>query len=120
MISINIVPTTLLSRLLIPKFISRKNKCAIINVTSLAGVYPTPYFSVYCGTKAYGNFLTSCLASEYPNIDILSFKPSEVSTNMTANKPEDIMTISTSACVEGLFNELGYTSSTYGHWKHEV
>jgi short-subunit dehydrogenase len=73
--------------------LKRNKKSAVINIGSFAGVLPTSCFPVYSATKAYINFLTKNLSEEYPNIDIMVLNPNEVSTNMTYNKPADIMTI---------------------------
>ena len=72
---------------------NRTQKSAIINIGSFAGLIPTMYFSVYSATKSYINFFTKNLAAENPELDIMVLNPNEVSTNMTYNKPKDIMTI---------------------------
>ena len=42
--------------------------------------------NVYCGSKAFGDLLSRSLAYEYPELDIISLRPSEVSTPMTYHK----------------------------------
>jgi short-subunit dehydrogenase len=68
-------------------------KSGIINVASFAGELPCIYFNLYGATKAFLIHFTKGLKLEYPEIDIMALNPSEVSTNMTFNKPTDIMTI---------------------------
>lgn len=75
---------------------------------------PTIYFSVYSATKAYINFLTKCIAEENKNIDIIVINPNEVSTNMTYNKPVDIMTILPKDCVKDALKDLGKEEETDG------
>ncbi|CAD8115886.1 unnamed protein product [Paramecium sonneborni] len=118
-IIVNCLPITMLSKRFIPRFLQRnKQKSAIINVTSLAGKFPTPYFNVYSATKAYGEFLTTTLKAEYPELEIFSLSPGEVSTNMTQNRPPSFLTISASDCANGLIKRMG--SNTSGHWNHEI
>lgn len=59
LITINCLPLTLLTKRLIPNMLKRKPyKSAIVNVTSLAGEFPTSYFNVYSASKAYGEYVT--------------------------------------------------------------
>ena len=92
----------------------RKFKSAIINVGSFAGLIPTVCFPVYSATKSYINFFTKNLAAENPDLDIMVLNPNEVSTNMTFNKPKDIMTILPKDCVEAALMDLGNQEETDG------
>lgn len=67
------------------------------------------------------DFLSRSLSYEYnKQIDIISLRPSEVSTPMTYNKQVDLMTIMPSDCSRGLINDLGYEKTTNGHWNHSL
>ena len=94
----------------------RKENSAILNVGSFAGVLPTLYFSVYSGTKAYINFLSKAIAAEHPEIDIMVLNPNEVSSNMTFNKPPDLMTILPRDCVRAAFKDLGKEKDSDGRF----
>lgn len=75
--------------------------------------------NVYSASKAYVDFLSRALSYEYDHkIDIISLRPSEVSTPMTYNKQTDIMTIKPEDCARGLLNDLGHDKVTNGHWSH--
>ncbi len=63
-----------------------KLKSAIINISSLGCLYPMPYYNVYIGAKAFVDMFSRSLTYEFPMLDIMSVRPSEVSTAMTANK----------------------------------
>ncbi|CAD8116347.1 unnamed protein product [Paramecium primaurelia] len=118
-IIVNCMPVTMLCKRFIPQLLKRKShKSAIINVTSLAGQIPTPYFNVYSASKSYGEFLTQTLSVEYPELEIFALRPSEVSTNMTFNRKPDLMTITSSDCADGLLKRMG--QNTNGHWNHEI
>lgn len=121
LITINCLPLTLLTRRLLPVMRSRRPlRSAVVNVTSLAGEFPTSYFNVYSASKAFGDFLTKSISFEYPEMDIISLKPSEVSTNMTFNRPPDLLTITPQDCASGLLRQLGYGEDTNGDWRHEL
>jgi short-subunit dehydrogenase len=70
----------------------KKERRLIINVSSLAAELPISYFTVYNAAKLYVDRLTTICALEYPEIDFMSLRPSEVSTKMTGFK-KDIFTI---------------------------
>lgn len=68
-----------------------------------------PLHNVYSASKTFVDFLSRALSYEYEkSIDIISLRPSEVSTTMTYNKPIDILTITPKDCAEGLLNDLGH------------
>lgn len=112
LIKINCFPASLISRHFIPKLLERKkrtkNQGAIVNVSSIAGIIPMPLHNVYSASKAYVDRLTIALQYENPELDIVSLRPSEVSTPMTFNKKTDIMTITAEECAEGFLDNLGH------------
>jgi len=81
---------------------------------------PLPLHNVYSASKAYVNQLTKILALEYPAIDWLVLRPSEVSTPMTCHKPLDIFTITPRQCAAGTLNDLGHRVETNGHISHKI
>jgi short-subunit dehydrogenase len=91
----------------------------MINVASMAAELPTSYFSVYNACKIYVDRLTRASALEYPEVDFMSLKPSEVKTRMTSFK-EDIFTISADKCVKALLNDIGYQTISHGHTLHAI
>ena len=64
--------------------------------------------NVYSASKAFDDYLSRSLSYEYPELDIISLRPSEVSTPMTFNKKKDILTIGPEECAEGLLKGLSY------------
>jgi 17beta-estradiol 17-dehydrogenase / very-long-chain 3-oxoacyl-CoA reductase len=78
-----------------------------------------PLHNVYSASKAYLDFLSRALSYEYQKtIDIISLRPSEVSTPMTHNKKTDLLTILPEDCARGLLNDLGHERVTNGHISH--
>ena len=89
----NTLPASILSNKLIKRFLKRSKKSAIITLASGACQVPMAGYHVYGASKIFNDFLSRSLAYEYPQFDIMSVRPSEVSTPMTSNKPTDILTI---------------------------
>lgn len=120
MIYINCLPPVLLTRKILPKIHARPKKGGVINVSSGAAIVPLAYYSTYSGTKALVDLFTRSIADEFPDIDIMSLKPFDVSTKMIYYREPDVMTITMEECVRGTLNDLGHQDGTYGHWKHKL
>ncbi len=118
-ISINCFPEVMISRKVLPRLLARKHKSAIINVSSVAGVYPMPYISLYSATKAYNDYFSRAIAEEYKGkIDVMSLRPNMVATLMSRARP-NFFVLSTEECAAGALGKLGYESFTYGNWRHD-
>lgn len=74
------------------------------------GEMPIPLHNVYSASKGYVNQLTRNLTLEYPEIDWLVLRPSEVCTPMTCNKPLDIFTITAKKCASSTLDDLGHVA----------
>ena len=98
LITVNTIPISLFSHRLIQRFLKRNKKSAIINLSSSAIDVPYNGYHAYSASKAYDDYLSRCLSYEYPKLDIISLRPSEVSTPMTSNKDIDFMTITAKQC----------------------
>ncbi len=69
MIDLHIVCLTRLTKAVLPQMIERNNG-TIINVSSLAGLFPFPRHNIYAGTKAYIKQFTECLYIDLLNTNI--------------------------------------------------
>jgi short-subunit dehydrogenase len=80
-INVNVSALTLLTRLLLPQMIARKNG-AILNVSSTAGFLPIPGMAVYAASKAYVNSFTEALRVELrgSGVSVLALCPGPVHT----------------------------------------
>lgn len=119
-IVINCWAGTFMTRTLVKRMATRR-RAAVLNLSSMIGLYPGHHYNIYSASKAFTDMLSRCLAREYRNVDFISICPSEVSTAMTGNKPTDIWTIMPSDCVSWSLNDLakGYIQSE-GHWRHKA
>jgi 17beta-estradiol 17-dehydrogenase / very-long-chain 3-oxoacyl-CoA reductase len=78
---------TFLAHFLLPIFLKRERRSAIINLSSIAGEYPIPFISTYSATKAYNDFFSQALQMEYSyKVDILSVRPMYVETGLSKMK----------------------------------
>ena len=68
-VSLNVSVLTELSLKFLPQLLS-KNRGGIINIGSVAGFFPGPYFSVYYATKAYVQSFTCAIAHELKSSNV--------------------------------------------------
>lgn len=120
LINVNCTTPVLICKNFIKRLTTRTNRGGIINVSSGSMVQYMPYFSAYAGSKSMVDLFTGSLADEFPNLDIISLKPFDVSTRMNDFRDTDIMTISAEKCVKGTLRDLGHQDGTYGHWLHKI
>jgi 17beta-estradiol 17-dehydrogenase / very-long-chain 3-oxoacyl-CoA reductase len=53
----------------------RKQKSAVINLSSFAGEMAYPFITLYAATKAFNKEISNAIAVEYPSIDVMCLKP---------------------------------------------
>jgi short-subunit dehydrogenase len=83
LINCNVVSCTKMTAICLPVML-RKRKGIIINNASASGRIPTPMLTVYSATKAYMDFFSRALNTEYANKGIIvqSLNPYFVSTKV--------------------------------------
>jgi len=113
----NVYPQIYLTQGLIPQLNKRSktHKTGIINLSSNLGTEVIlPYFSIYSATKAFNDHFSQALASEYPNIDILSARLGRTKTNMnpTAKTLPEVAVVSILKAL-GRHRETTGTISSY-------
>lgn len=57
-INVNIIPMTMMSHYMIPHMLKRKQRSAIVNISSFSAEHPIPYVSNYSATKVYNDFFS--------------------------------------------------------------
>ncbi len=120
MIAVDCTALLLLNQCFVKKMNNRAHRSGIINVSSAVVQVPLAFYSSYNGVKALVDTFTYSVADEYRNIDFMSMKPYDVSTNMINNRQPDPMTISRTECVKGFLDCLGHEVQSVGHWKHRI
>ena len=127
LMTVNLQPLVSLTYRVLPGLIARATKkpnpkkSLIINISSISGVLPTPYFSIYSSTKAFMEAFTKTLAEEYRGkCEFMVVRPNFMSTNMNFNAREDFETISPMDCVNGVLRDIGRAEVSNGHWRHHL
>lgn len=121
-LTINCIAMTLLTRKIVPKMLTRRKKSAIINISSLISMKPCPYIAVFAASKAFVDSFSKGISLEgniNKKIDVLSLKVFQISTNMI-NKSKGFWILDPLECAQSCLKNLGYETSTFGHWKHEL
>lgn len=118
---VNMEPLVFLTYRLLPQMIARNKKSIVINISSISGALPTPYFSLYSSTKAFMEAFNSTLKEEYRNkVDFLIVRPNFMSTNMNFNHKTGFETITPKDCVDGVLRDIGRSEVSNGNWKHHL
>ena len=103
-----------------------KNKGAIINLASVSGLSPQPLQTVYAATKAYMDFFSRGLQTEYASkgITVQTICPSYICTSMVSfsdklSKPSFFVP-SPDDFAASAIRTLGFSSYTTGYWTHSL
>lgn len=121
MLAINIYPVSLLSRILIPKMLTRNKKSLIINLASISAKFSAPFLGIYSASKSFNDVFAKSLAIEFEGrIDVMSLKPNYVSTKMTNKKKVGGLVITPKECADACLRDAGLVVETAGSWKHDV
>ncbi|EWS76394.1 oxidoreductase, short chain dehydrogenase/reductase family protein (macronuclear) [Tetrahymena thermophila SB210] len=120
-ISMNIGAQALLTRGLISQISSRKQKGAIINLSSVTSLTPLAGFILYGASKLFNDYFSRALEEEYKGkLDVISVKPGWVATPMTDKMKKKQLEITPQQCASSVLRQLGRISVTAGHFQHEI
>jgi 17beta-estradiol 17-dehydrogenase / very-long-chain 3-oxoacyl-CoA reductase len=119
---VNCVSQVMMTKKILPNMLYRKNKSAIISISSISGTSFIGYLQPYAATKAFNDFFSKALTEEYGNkLDILSMTPHFIRTAMTFNKRiGGWFNIEVEQFVESTLDKLGYETHSAGHPKHQL
>ena len=120
LMKVNTVTATLLTKRLLPYFLLRKNRSAVINVSSVNSIVAVKGYSYYNASKSFLDMLARTLQIQYQDkVDFLSVRHATVSTRMSMYA-ETVDSLSVGDAVRGALSRLGSVDWTYGHWVHQV
>mmetsp|Transcript_20544 Transcript_20544/g.22904 ORF Transcript_20544/g.22904 Transcript_20544/m.22904 type:complete len:151 (+) Transcript_20544:482-934(+) len=110
----------MLTSFLINKLISRNQKSAIINVSSIANYVPAPYLGLYSASKRFMSIFSYYLNDNYGDkIDVQDLCPGYVSTKIAGfRQGHDVITAQ--QCVESSLRDLGQELSTVPSMIHSL
>ena len=124
-LDVNVTHVVMMTSFFLPKLLARKQRGAIINVSSMIGYFDGFAGSaVYGASKAYVNYFTLALAKEVEgrNLDVQCFTPGMAATNLwQETSKNNMLGITAKSVVSGSLRDLGqggFVSS--GHWNHDV
>ena len=121
----NMMQCTYLPKLMVNQLNSRFEKtcqkAAMIFVSSISAIRPMPGVALYSSSKIYTSYLAEALAYELKDtVDVISYRPGEVDTNMNPNNSGRQGFISAERAVTVCFRDLGVDHMTYGDESHEI
>ncbi|BHF76163.1 Inactive hydroxysteroid dehydrogenase-like protein 1 [Sparganum proliferum] len=126
MIVCNVTSATCMTRIALPKMLSSPPPDGvhryIVNIASQSGCFPTPYLSVYAGTKAFVVHFTASLAGELAGtcVKVQTISPGFVATAMTGLKRPTFFAPGASTFAASALSMLGVASETCGYFAHEL
>ncbi|XP_029000468.1 very-long-chain 3-oxoacyl-CoA reductase-B [Betta splendens] len=121
MVNINITSVCQMTRLVLPRMVERK-KGAILNISSASGMYPVPLLTVYSATKAFVDFFSQGLQTEYRSkgIIIQSVLPFFVTTKLSKIRRPTLDVPSPERYVAAELSTVGLQTQTNGYLPHAV
>ncbi|XP_064308383.1 very-long-chain 3-oxoacyl-CoA reductase [Phalacrocorax carbo] len=121
MININIMAICKMTRLVLPGMLER-SKGVILNISSAAGMYPTPLLTLYAATKAFVDYFSRGLHAEYKSKGIIvqSVLPYYVATKMSKIRKPTFDKPSPETYVKAALGTVGLQSQTNGCLPHAL
>ncbi|EAL44582.1 estradiol 17-beta-dehydrogenase, putative [Entamoeba histolytica HM-1:IMSS-B] len=119
MVSLNIRVLTMLTHIIIPMMLERKEHGLIINMSSATSSVPFPMFQVYAASKAFIKQFNDSLYAEYKGkIDCISYCPWYIKTEMTKIRESSIYVLEPEEFVEYCFLFFGQQNHIDPYWFH--
>lgn len=118
-LQLNVAAVTGIARVLLPGMMAR-GRGVLINISSTAGVIPSPYLSVYSASKAYITKLSGDLAAEAApkGVTVQCIIPGPVATKMSKIKKPTWMAPMPEKFVDSALKTVGIESCTTGYPPH--
>ncbi|GAU93110.1 hypothetical protein RvY_05097 [Ramazzottius varieornatus] len=122
MVNLNNRSLVMMTRAIMPMMLNRKTKESkyIINVGGLLGGHmPAAGYALYGATRAFTDSFSRALHVEYSEsgISVQSLLPGATQTNMVAEQIQKYA-VPTADVVSSSLAQLGWSSRTFGHWRH--
>ncbi|XP_061466809.1 very-long-chain 3-oxoacyl-CoA reductase [Rhineura floridana] len=115
MININVISVCKMTRLVLPGMLER-SKGVIVNISSFAGIHPSPFLTLYSATKVFVDFFSQGLNIEYRNKGIIfqSVQPYFVVTKLSKLRKSSTFRPTPEGYVKYALNTIGLESQTSG------
>ncbi|OMJ82397.1 hypothetical protein SteCoe_16942 [Stentor coeruleus] len=99
--------------------LQKSNNGVVINISSIAGLIPSPGACVYAAGKSFDEIFSRVLQEE-TQIKVLCLQPSFVETKMTKDFKYKPLSISKEECAKGCLKDIGKVMCSSGNYKHWV
>ncbi|EGG13265.1 steroid dehydrogenase [Cavenderia fasciculata] len=121
LVNMNVKSMIALTRLVVPSMITKK-RGAIINLSSISGMSPIPFLSVYSGTKAFVHRFSNSLSVELADkgIFVQCVAPGIVVSNMSKVRKPSLFVPLPEAYARSAISTIGYERTTSGYWAHKI
>ncbi|KAL8572774.1 hypothetical protein ACOMHN_030356 [Nucella lapillus] len=125
LIHVNMAAATMMTHMILPQMVKRQ-RGAVVNMSSGACVHVTPQVTVYAATKAYLDYFSRALEFEYRDcgITVQCLLPFYVSTRMTRYSETlsrtSLFIPSAPTFARSAVKTLGYSAHTTGYFPHTV
>ena len=121
----NMTSMTNMLKIVLP-IMEKQQKGAIVNISSILGMIPSPLFSVYSASKCFVINISRALAAEYKDkgITIQALCPGGVDTGMLSFMPEDkkgnLFVPPPDVFAASAIKTIGFSDYTCGYWAHSL
>ena len=118
---INLTPMIFMTKYFLNRALKREGKkSGIINVSSIASLFPLPDNHIYTGSKAFIDNFTKSLAAtpQYKDIDFLVLNTASVESNM--NRGKILFSVKPDDYTKQALTILGNEVQDHGHLKHHI
>uniref|UniRef100_G1KN59 Hydroxysteroid dehydrogenase like 1 n=1 Tax=Anolis carolinensis TaxID=28377 RepID=G1KN59_ANOCA len=125
LINVNIAAANMMVHLVLPGMVERK-KGAIVNVSSMSCIHPSPEMTAYSASKAYLDHFSRALYYEYApkGIFVQSLIPGFIFTKMIKHvslfTKESLFVPSAEEYAHQAITTLGVAKRTTGYWPHTI
>jgi len=119
MVNVNVKAQTFLTHAMIPRFLKRNSRSAIIDISSVRHFVPGGNVPVYSASKSYNYSFSKAMAQAYSEkVDVMTVTPGSIKTNM--NSGRYFFCISAQEHAKCVIDQLGWYTETMGHWMHAI
>ncbi|XP_055342293.1 very-long-chain 3-oxoacyl-CoA reductase-like isoform X2 [Paramacrobiotus metropolitanus] len=121
MLHVNLMSMFMLTNAVLPGMKERRAG-VIVNLSSLAAVYPLPHYALYGAIKACVDFFSLALHSEcrHHGITVQSVLAGPVLTKLTRNFAKSFFIVPAAPFARDTLSQVGLRSRTFGHWIHAL
>ena len=121
LINVNVTSVNAITRIVLPAMADR-GKGAVINISSMSCMTPTPLLAVYAASKAYVDCFSANLAMEYEKkgVTVQCVLPGYVVSNMSKLRRPSLIAPTPDTFVASALKRLGVVRRTTGYWSHDL